>query len=154
MIAFPPFEDGAVQVARSFPSPVTPFGSVPEVVADVGAPGTVPIVIENDDVSAVCEKLSVTRTTTVAEPELVGVPEITPVEVFSDNPSADNSVEPDVSAYVLVAPPPEAITESEYAKPRVPVKPDEGVVIETTDRGIAVVVEVAVPEPTEFRALI
>ena len=52
-MAFPPFDEGAVHVALSFPSPVTPFGSVPEVVADVGAPGTVPIAIVNEEVSAV-----------------------------------------------------------------------------------------------------
>ncbi len=53
MIVLPPLELGAVQEARSFPSPVTPFGKVPDAIGEVGAPGTVPIVIENDDVSAV-----------------------------------------------------------------------------------------------------
>ncbi len=93
-MAFPPLDEGVVHNALILPSPVTPLGSVPEVVADVGAPGTVPITIENEVVSAVCEKLSVTLTTTDAEPVVLGVPVIAPVEVFKASPRAVRALEP------------------------------------------------------------
>ena len=43
---------------------------------------------------------------------------------------------------------------NEYAKPRVPARPDEGVVMVTADLGVAEVDAVAVPDPTEFLARI
>ena len=95
-----------------------------------------------------------TLITTDAEPDAVGVPDIDPVDVFRESPSAVNPLEPLCTEYVFVFPPPEAEIDNVYAIPRVPVRPFDGVVIEIADRGVADVDVVAVPAPAEFRALI
>ncbi len=88
----------------------------------------------------------------MAEPEAFGVPEITPVEVFRESPNAVNSLPPVVMEYDLVPEPPEATKERVKENPLVPVRPDDGVVMDKAEGiPLAAVEAELVPAPLMAR---
>ncbi len=117
----PPFDAGAEKA--------TVADVVPVVVAVpiVGAPGTVEMVIVNEEVAAVpVYGESVTVTTIAEDPATVGVPEISPVDELRVNPLGSVPV---VTANDFVPAPPGALRLSEYAELTGLVNPLAGVVM-------------------------
>ena len=86
-----------------------------------------------DDVVATVESASVARTCIEYDPTVVGVPEITPVDVFKDNPGGKVPI----TEYVFDPTPPVAETVREYGVAKIPVNPVVGVVIASAGNGVA-----------------
>jgi hypothetical protein len=106
--------------------------AAPEIVLAANDAGVVSfselITIEYELVVAVEPLASVKRTVIAKVPAALGVPEITPVLVFSET---EPGKDPDAIAYVPLPVPPVTELFSVKVEPTVPVKPELGVAIET-----------------------